>query len=510
VQPEERDGLLPFGSLSPVDAELQALVAELEAASARVRVRRDATASERPDPAFATALRARLLSQLPLAAPVPGQSAVADAALPRRLAPMIATRTPTILPAPRWTALAVAAALVLTVIGVRTEVLFPALPEARTGDVAAATILRDGEVTTLTIGTEIKVGDEIRTQPAGHATLGLGTSQVRLAGDTVVRVERLTGGIRLDQAHGRTWHRVLPNGGPYVITTGPLTWTALGTAFDVERATLGNSESVTVRALHHDVRLEGPAIAATVGEGRTAIVRLTDASADVSTAAIDRAVLLDPWLLHNARLDRSLGHPLGVMDGVMTAEATKTPALVPSPAPTLDASPLSPSPHPAAETPMVTPPSTPGPTPAPTPRPTPAPTATPKPTPAPTATPKSTPAPTATPKPTPAPTATPTLGVKAMAFTADVVSGKVQLAWGTCTCDGFQYYKVARSSSPNPSYLPWTDGSETIAAIGDPGLVQHLDKPGVGTWYYRVQAIGEVDGVKRLLGETTVMVATIY
>lgn len=89
--------------------------------------------------------------------------------------------------------------------------------------------------------------------------------------------------------------------------------------------------------------------------------------------------------------------------------------------------------------------------------------------------------------------------------------GKVVLTWHACEVDGFAFYKVVKSTSnDNPSYLPWTDGTEVI------GVVENMFATGWQDWapdaghtaYYRVQCIGYVGGAKVLLGETAVVTVT--
>ena len=85
----------------------------------------------------------------------------------------------------------------------------------------------------------------------------------------------------------------------------------------------------------------------------------------------------------------------------------------------------------------------------------------------------------------------------------------VLLDWTACASQGLVYYKVVRSATSNPSYLPWTDGT-TVVAVGDPaGETAHVDHPGAGKWYYRVQAIGMVNGSKAVLGQTAVIAVTV-
>jgi hypothetical protein len=105
---------------------------------------------------------------------------------------------------------------------------------------------------------------------------------------------------------------------------------------------------------------------------------------------------------------------------------------------------------------------------------------------------------------------TPIPDPKHMGFEVDVVEGAVVLHWEACGGELFHYYKVVRSRSENPSYLPGTEGSEVIAVIENPSATEWVD--GVddgGTWFYRVQAIGVVDGQKVLLGQTGVRSVTL-
>jgi hypothetical protein len=85
----------------------------------------------------------------------------------------------------------------------------------------------------------------------------------------------------------------------------------------------------------------------------------------------------------------------------------------------------------------------------------------------------------------------------------------VALDWTACKSSGLVYYKVVRSAQSNPSYLPWTDGSVVIAVVGPDGATAHVDHVDGGTWYYRVQAIGSVDGAKKVLGQTAVVPVTV-
>jgi hypothetical protein len=89
--------------------------------------------------------------------------------------------------------------------------------------------------------------------------------------------------------------------------------------------------------------------------------------------------------------------------------------------------------------------------------------------------------------------------------------GKVVLSWSTCEADGFAFYKVVKSTwNENPSYLPWTDGTEVLAAIGEMGATEWHDwAPESGeTAWYRVQCLGYSGDHKVLLGESAVVSVT--
>ena len=79
---------------------------------------------------------------------------------------------------------------------------------------------------------------------------------------------------------------------------------------------------------------------------------------------------------------------------------------------------------------------------------------------------------------------------------ASVVDGTVHLWWGACASEHFNAYKIVRSqTNPEPTY-PENEGSELIAAIGDPGQTSFVDasvEPGQ-TWFYRVLARADNGG----------------
>lgn len=100
---------------------------------------------------------------------------------------------------------------------------------------------------------------------------------------------------------------------------------------------------------------------------------------------------------------------------------------------------------------------------------------------------------------------------KPIGLWAEVRPGEgVKLAWDACAVDGFIAYKVVRSlTNPDPRY-PLNDGTELIAAIGDPGQTQLLDAAVIAgqTWTYRVLAVGEGTSGKIVLCQSAAVAAT--
>ena len=100
---------------------------------------------------------------------------------------------------------------------------------------------------------------------------------------------------------------------------------------------------------------------------------------------------------------------------------------------------------------------------------------------------------------------------KPIGLTVQPLTGEgMKLTWDACAVDGFIAYKVVRSlTNPDPRY-PLNDGTELIAAIGDPGQTQLLD-PAVTagqTWTYRVLAVGEGSDGKIVLCQSAAVAAT--
>lgn len=85
----------------------------------------------------------------------------------------------------------------------------------------------------------------------------------------------------------------------------------------------------------------------------------------------------------------------------------------------------------------------------------------------------------------------------------------IKLAWDACGSDGFIAYKVVRSlTNPDPRY-PLNEGTELIAAIGDPGQTYLLDAAVTAgqTWTYRVLAVGQGSSGKIILCQSAAVAA---
>lgn len=494
-RPAESDGR-SFVS-GPIDPDLEALAAELARVGATARSDERTSA---PNPAFAADLRVRLLAQLPAAAPalatptadaavrpVPASgSAPSPAAGPTplpsvvRLAPRISRRSPTILPAPRWTALTAAAVIVLSVIGITADPIRPVAPTATTTAASATILVRDGLRRPLEAGTQLRPGDEVRVADDGAATIAFGASQARLDGGADLRIDVVSADrIIVDQIDGRVFHRVVGEPGrSYTVETASLDWTARGTAFDIDRSLDGDGERVVLTAIEHDVRLTGPDLSAVVEQGRRAVVRLGGELPDVTTEGVPVAALRDPWLVGNARLDLALGNPLGILAGLDLAEGI--PSASPSPsvaAPAETPGSVAASPSAPSEAPPTT-----APTPVPTPTPKPTPKATPKPT----------------PRPTPKPTPTPTPALGSIGLAAAACNGGVVLDWGEYAGDGFGHYVVLRSGSSSiPAAWPPQGGSSAVDGAYSENVAKtdgfDPTPDGGGTAYYRAVAFGPDD-----------------
>ncbi len=92
-----------------------------------------------------------------------------------------------------------------------------------------------------------------------------------------------------------------------------------------------------------------------------------------------------------------------------------------------------------------------------------------------------------------------------------LTDGGVALHWGACSDPSFVAYKVLRSAGSDPSSLPPTDGTQTIAVRESPTATSFTDAAVESgqAWTYRVQCIGFMNGHAILLGETAAKAVTL-
>jgi hypothetical protein len=518
MQPDERDLLpLPIDADPALDAELAAIDDELVAAGRSI-----AGDASMPDPSFADALRARLLAayEAPVdAAPVAGPAPVVGPA-PVAAAPD-PVRAPSLPPTPiqladrrprarldvrRWSVLAVAAVFVVALVGVGVATQGVAAPGASALAANRATLTRAGATTALSAGAQLAAGDTVTTGEGGTATIAIASGFVRLDADTSLRLDALGAGeIDLSQLAGRAWHRVdVPQGAHYVVATGGVRWTALGTAFDLRLGLPDAPSAIQLVAVVHDVALAGVGAPATVHQGEVATIDPSAAEPAAITPA-GAAQTADAWLADNAAADRADGLDAGWLTGPAgSAPATPAPsvaAVVPSPT-AESPEPASASPEAPSATPSASASASPTAAPSASTAPTPSPRPTERPTPSPTATPEPTPTPVPTPKPTPTPPP-----VEPMTLTVTSCDGGVLLNWSPYAGAGFHQYAVLRSASAfdMPATYPPTGD---ISAVGKSvttsiGLTSAFDTTlGIGAtatyragaWNAKGQLIGDSSG----------------
>jgi hypothetical protein len=346
----------------------------------------------------------------------------------------------------------------------------------------------------------LQPGDEVRVDASGRAAIELGDSLIRLAPGAQIRLDAVaTGEVELAQLAGRAYHRVdVPADATYRVATGPITWTGRGTAFDLERlgATGDAGAAVRVRALEHDVAANGAGFAFVVEEGSEALVELAGGPSAVTTSSLDAGELADPWLVGNARLDRELGHEVGVLDAAAgpTARPSGSDGRA-SPAPTADGPARSPGPTS----------SSPADGPVPTDRPAATPSSRPTATPS-RRTPTPSPAATATPAPKPSPTR----AIGTIALRASGCPGGVVLDWSAWDGGGTAAYAVVRSASSSiPAAFPPRDGAVLVqtARTTSTALTDGYDPkgPAGATAHYRALAL---DAAGTVLAASPVRAAT--
>jgi len=517
----------PAGAFEGNDAP--ELEARLEAAGARARAARAVGGSLTPR--AARDLRARLLAAAPdeAGAALPAGPAVATPATAAAEAPAAGARpsafrverrrwarepetaggpdltltpaaTEPVTAAParrrsgrarRWTvvlrfaALLVVAALIAGAASyAATSLAAPGPLTASVVEATGATATRLGAPLQLAAGTALQVGDTVTVGARGEAVLAVGDSRVRLAAGSAVHLDRVdTKGVAIAELGGRIYYRVIsPGREPFQVVTGPVTWTASGTAFETDREPVtsgqgSGQERVTLLALEDPVTASGPGFDTTVWQGDRAVVYIGSASPAAAPGldGIPASALLDPWIQANGALDAAAGWPLGVLAGQLQVA-------VASPSPT------------ASSTPDVTPSVEPTDTPAPTVLETPSPSPTAGRTPAPT------------PRGTPAPTPSPTPGVVPLSLTATSCPGGVVLDWSRYSGAGFARYVTLREySGPPPAAYPPGGTVAQIDGTASRAALSGLDTIGAGApYYYRTLALA---GDGKVLGASAARAA---
>lgn len=490
---------VPFDVASDPDApELAALEAELATAGSRLRAEETAAGHAAPDGTYVAGLRRRLLASYAGAEAATDARTGTTAAAHRTRWPMSAG-WPADVRTPRFAVVAAAAVIVLAILGSIGGVALPSPSDATAQDTAGATLVRAGQITALGPGTVLRGDDEIRVAPDGRATLALGASLVRLRAGADLRLEDVSAGhVRVELIAGRSYHRVqLPAGGTYRVITGPVTWSAQGTAFDLDREPTADGQAhVSLLGLQHAVDVAGPGLQATVGQGRAATLTLNAAGAsDLEVRPIEATALEDPWLVANARQDRVLGFDLGALD-LPVAEPS---AVVPSPTTDAGSAVATESPPP-----MKTPTPTPDPDPTATPKsePTSVATVAPKPTARPTARPTPEPTPEPTPKPTPTPL--PSLALELLSC-----DGGVVIDWSADHGSRFDHYATLRNTTSSvPRAFPPEAGAIVVDGTTSDGRWQTSASDTSGDtgsiYYYRTMAF---DGHDRIIAASPVEAA---
>lgn len=92
------------------------------------------------------------------------------------------------------------------------------------------------------------------------------------------------------------------------------------------------------------------------------------------------------------------------------------------------------------------------------------------------------------------PPAPPNPDTQGIGLTASFADGKVNLAWGACATEGFNAWKIVRSQTNAEPTYPENDGTELIAALGNPGETWFADASVASgqTWFYRVLARADI------------------
>lgn len=409
---------------------------------------------------------------LPDRAPRRAGDTGADADRVTVLRPQVRWRLPAPALSLRWISAGVAASLIVATFLYGSAIFWPTTRTVATASVAlGTTLVRGGSQSTLVSGTELREGDEIRVAAAGNATLQLGGSYARLAGGADLRLTSLDlNHIALDLLAGRLYDRVaVAAGGDYRVTTASVTWTARGTAFDLDRyGTSGGGERVRGLALYDALAVSGPGLEDNLAQGTSATVILSPDGSPTGSPLIEPItpqILADAWLAENAALDARLGFALGELASLVSPPPTAPPV--------------------ASPTGATSAPPTEAPTPAPTLAPTPAPT----------------PRPTPVPRPTAVPTQAGPQNLGQLTVTANS-DGSYAFSWPVYTGAGFEYYKLVYADWPTTPSYPESSYWAALSSPSDNSWWGHVDP---GDYAVRLQVVDLSSGSAVILAQTNVV-----
>jgi hypothetical protein len=469
-------GLSQPGSIMTVAAALPAR-RQLNSPEDLADRRRDASrGTQATPPRSGKRWRARQVETIRVPEPVVLAEIEPNAAINRETAlkPSIRWRMPTRSVPSRWVAVGLAAAIAIASFAVGSTVIFPAGPTASAKVAIAASVVRNGALSPLAAGAELREGDTVEVGAGGEATLAMGGSYVRMAPGSDLRLDRLDSShIVVNQLSGRAYHRVsVGSHGDYTVITAAVTWVATGTAFDLDRYALGTGgEEVRGMALLDGLDVTSLQDTAALNQGQSAVVDLSGSGSTAGTPVVSQITtqaLSDSWLVQNASLDSLAGLDVGELAVAVT----------PAPRPTRT----------AAQAVVATPRPTAPPTKTPTPTPTPTPSPTPKPTPKPT------------PRPTPRPTRTGPLSLGALAIT-DNGDGTYTFSWPEYQGEGFTYYKLVHGDAGT---VPRYPSSPYWACNSDRTQNSWTGPIDPGDYAVRLQVVDESSGSVVIRAQTNI------
>ncbi len=365
-----------------------------------------------------------------------------NSAVARESAPIPLPRREFHVPRMAWaSAAAVAAAALIAVLVVL--LVNPGGPVAPQPHEMAVLHVDRGEVTVRdAVGEEreagaeevIRDGDVVLADADARGTVKFESGCImRLQGEAEIGLSTRDGGVVAEVLKGRSYHRVV-DGTSYTARSGPVTVTALGTAFtfDVE-GKAGRVISVQ-SSVDIEVDKEGPEDWTTeLGEGG---VFLFGAEKEPQVKELAREDLDSDWLRWNKSMDERLGLPVGALSLLDEAPGGETAVQPEQPQPPEQGEPEQPAAQPQ-------------------------------------------PAPQPTPPPQPPPPVE-----KSVSLSASAREGAVDFSWTVSGYAGYQGYKLVRSeTNPAPSYpndwWMYIDGAATSSATDTSVQAGH-------TYYYRL------------------------